>query len=251
MTLLLLRHGQTDWNLEPARCLGWQDVGLNETGRAQARERARALRGRGLELIVTSHLRRARETAELVREELLAGDDAGEPGSDGDALELVVDPRLAETHRGRWEGRLFSEIVREEPDAWRAYREHPESFSFPGGESLAAQQRRVLAALRDAALDGRRALLVTHGGSIRLARCFLDGRGIEAFHDLPAANGGLDEIVGPGLAARVDALLGGEDAAHGGSTGDARPMDRPDVRADRAAPDRHRPGEFAQALTST
>ena len=63
MTILLLRHGQTDWNLEPARCLGWAEVGLNETGRAQARECARALAGRGLELIVTSHLLRARQTA--------------------------------------------------------------------------------------------------------------------------------------------------------------------------------------------
>ena len=73
--------------------------------------------------------------------------------------------------------------MREEPDVWRHYREHPETFRFPGGESLADQQRRVLACLRDCALDGRTALLVTHGGSIRLARCFLEGRGIDAFHD--------------------------------------------------------------------
>ena len=70
MSIYLLRHGQTDWNVEPARCQGWADVPLNETGRAQARDRGRALRGRGLELIVTSHLRRARETAAIVREEL-------------------------------------------------------------------------------------------------------------------------------------------------------------------------------------
>ena len=108
-----------------------------------------------IELIVTSHLLRARETAELIREEL------------GGELPLVVDPRLAETHRGEWETRRFSSIMREEPVAWKQYREHPKTFRFPGGESLADQQRRVLAALRDAARRGRRALLVTHGGSIR------------------------------------------------------------------------------------
>lgn len=209
MTFFLLRHGQTDWNLDPARCLGWRDEGLNETGRAQARARGRELRGRGVELIVTSHLRRARETAELVREELL-GDERREPGGTAppDPLPLVVDPRLAESHRGRWEGRRFIDIVREEPDEWRAYREHPQTFRFPGGESLAGQQRRVLAALRDAALDGRTVLAVTHGGAVRLVRCFLDRRGLEAFHESPAENGGVHEVVGPGLVRRIDAHLG-------------------------------------------
>ena len=79
--------------------------------------------------------------------------------------------------------------MREDAEAWRAYKEHPETFTFPGGESFAAQQRRVLEALRDAALTRRVALLVTHGGSIRLVRAFLEGRGIEAFHEMKVPNG--------------------------------------------------------------
>ncbi len=196
MTLFLVRHGQTDWNREPARCLGWAEVELNEEGRAQARDLGRALGGRGVELIVTSHLVRARETAELLREEL------------GGELPFIVDPRLAETHRGEWETRRFTSIMREEPDTWRLYREHPERFRFPGGESLQAQQRRVLACLRDCALDGRTALLVTHGGSIRLTRCFLEGHGIDAFHTTRTANGGIDEISTDGLGGRIDTYLG-------------------------------------------
>ena len=144
MTLLLVRHCQTDWNREPARCQGWAEVELNEVGRAQARDLGRALAGRGVELVVTSHLVRARETAELVHAEL------------GGELPSIVDPRLAETHRGEWETRRFSSIMREEPDVWRHYREHPETFRFPGGESLGSQQRRVLACLRDCALDWAR-----------------------------------------------------------------------------------------------
>lgn len=192
MTLLLVRHCQTDWNLEPARCQGWAEVALNDAGRAQARDLGRALKGRGVELLVSSHLVRARETAELIHDEL------------GGHLPFVVDPRLAESHRGDWETRRFSSIIREEPDGWRRYREHPETFRFPGGESLVGQQRRVLACLRDCALDGRAALLVTHGGCIRLARCFLEGSGIEAFHATKTANGGVDEVTTEGLAARVD-----------------------------------------------
>ena len=195
MTLSLIRHGQTDWNREPARCLGWAEIGLNETGRAQARDQGRALRGRGLELIVSSHLSRARETAELIREEL------------GGDVPLVLDPRLAETHRGDWESRLFAEIRLEDAETWRRYREHPEGFRFPAGESLADQQRRVLAALRDVARDGRATLVVTHGGSIRLVRCFLDGRGLAAFHDSSHADGGVDELPSASLAERIGEAL--------------------------------------------
>jgi broad specificity phosphatase PhoE len=219
VTLFLLRHGQTDWNLEPARCQGWAETPLNDVGRAQARERGRELRGRGIELVVTSHLARALETAVIVRAELSSpapataaasyGGAAGPHGAPG----LVVDPRLAETRRGRWEGRRFSEILRDEPERWRAYRERPETFRFPGGESLVEQQRRALAALRDVALDGRTTLVVTHGGTIRLMRCFFEGRGIAAFHETATANGGVDELDIPDLAVRVDSLLAGEPAA--------------------------------------
>jgi len=197
MTLLLVRHGQTDWNVEPARCQGWAEVELNETGRAQARDLGRALVGRGIQVIVSSHLLRARETAALIHEEL------------GGDLPLVLDPRLAETHRGEWETRPFREIMETEPDRWAAYREHPASFRFPRGESLAEQQRRVLAVVRDCVRDGRSALLVTHGGSIRLLRCFLDGRGSEGFHTTVPANGGIDEVPTAGLGERIECALRG------------------------------------------
>jgi probable phosphoglycerate mutase len=193
--LLLVRHGETDWNREPARCQGWAQVDLNETGRTQARAQGRGLRGRGLELIVSSHLLRARQTAELIAAEL-----------DGD-VRLISDPRLAETHRGDWEARTFMEIMTVEPDAWRQYREQPESFRFPGGESLAEQQRRVLAALRDVAQGGQHTLLVTHGGSIRLVRCFLEGRGIATFHDTTLGDCEVDEVSSDGLIPRIERFL--------------------------------------------
>ena len=99
------------------------------------------------------------------------------------------------------------EIMAAEPGVWRQYREHPESFRFPGGESLAEQQRRVLAALRDIAQGGRDALLGTHGGSIRLVRCLLDGRGIAAFHDMTLANCEVEEVLSDGLIPRIERFL--------------------------------------------
>ena len=164
-------------------------------GRAQARELSQTLAGSGVQLIVSSHLTRARETATLLHEAL------------GLDLPLIVDPRLAETHRGEWETRRFSSIMIEDPETWRHYREHPESFQFPGGESLASQQRRVLACLRDCILDGRHAVLVTHGGSIRLARCFAEKRDIRDFHTVSTDNGTAYELPTDGLAERIAALL--------------------------------------------
>ena len=223
MTLLLIRHGETDWNREPARCQGWADVPLNDTGRRQAREQGAALRERALlggtansgqdpdrgsgagcghgaiDLIVSSHLLRASETAEIIRQEL------------GGGVPLTFDPRLAETNRGRWETRAFAEITASEPQVWRAYREHPESFRFPGGESLAEQQLRVLAALRDAARRAATALLVTHGGSIRLARCFLEGTGIYAFHEVATTNGSVFSITDVEVG-RIAAYLHGRES---------------------------------------
>ena len=203
--LYFVRHGETDWNREPARCQGWADVPLNATGRRQARQLGAHLSGGGIQAIVTSHLARARQTAEIIRGEL-----GGEPP-------LTVDERLAETHRGRWESRLFKDIIAEEPDEWRRYRQEPRSFTFPGGESLAAHQRRVLEAVRDAALRGRTTLIVTHGGSIRLVRSFLTGAGIAAFHRMDVPNGEILEVPCAGLAERIAAhLQAGE--------GDARPL---------------------------
>ncbi|HMK92625.1 MAG TPA: histidine phosphatase family protein [Thermoleophilia bacterium] len=200
MNLYLARHGQTDWNVEPARCQGWAEVPLNEAGGRQARELAARLRGAGVELIVTSHLLRATQTAEELRDALRA-----EAGYDPP---VTIDPRLAETFRGAWQGRTFESIIRTEPATWAAYREHPESFCFPQGESLAEQQRRVLEAVRDAALTGRVALLVTHGGSIRLVRAFIDGSGVESYHRTKIATGEALAVDAAGLAARIDRFLG-------------------------------------------
>ena len=122
--LYVVRHGQTDWNLEPARCQGWAEVPLNATGRRQARELGERLRDAGIELIVSSHLLRARQTAEELRDVL------------GHDIPVSIDRRLAEANRGSWQGRTFEAIMKNDPDEWTAYREHPESFRFPHGESL-------------------------------------------------------------------------------------------------------------------
>jgi probable phosphoglycerate mutase len=180
LTILLARHGQTDDNVEPVRVQGSRDVPLNDTGRAQARELAARVRAEQPDVAAlwSSQLLRARETAEIVGAEL--------------GLEPRVDTRLAETARGDWEGRRWAEIEQDDPEGFAAWRRAAPGFRFPGGESLAEQQARVMAALEDvrAAGDGP-ALVVCHGGSIRVALCAADPRGLDAFHAWDVPNGAL------------------------------------------------------------
>lgn len=140
--LLLVRHGETDWNAD-GRLQGHTDRPLSEFGRRQARQLAEELAGEELEAIYASDLARARETAEIV------GDRLG--------LAVVLDSELREKDWGTWEGLTPAERDRVE---------------FVG-ESTEAHQERTLRALRRVSErhpDGGRVLVVTHGGSMRRAQ---------------------------------------------------------------------------------
>jgi probable phosphoglycerate mutase len=180
--ILLARHGETDDNVPPLRFQGQQDTPLNDTGRAQARELAERVVALDppIAALWSSDLSRARETAEIVGERI--------------GLPPRLDARLREGWRGAWEGFLFDEIAAREPERYAAWR-NPDAevgFHFPGGETLAQQQARVLACLRDveARLDGADgpALVVCHGGSIRAVLCAHDPRGLAAFHTFVVPN---------------------------------------------------------------
>ncbi len=138
-TLLLVRHGETDWNAE-GRLQGHTDRPLSDYGRRQARRLAEELEGEELEAIYSSDLARAHETAEIVGERL--------------GLPVALEPDLREKDWGTWEGLNAVERDRVE---------------FVG-ESTEAHQERMLQALRRIAErhpgDGR-VLVVTHGGSMR------------------------------------------------------------------------------------
>jgi broad specificity phosphatase PhoE len=137
--LLLVRHGETDWNAD-GRLQGQTDRPLSEYGRRQARQLADELADEDVEAIYASDLSRARETAEIVAERL--------------RLPVGLDADLREKDWGTWEGLTPVERDRVE---------------FVG-ESTEAHQERMLRALRRIAErhpDGGRVLVVTHGGSMR------------------------------------------------------------------------------------
>lgn len=157
-TVLLLRHGVTDWNQE-RRIQGWGPVPLNETGRAQATAAGRHLADRyDVGRVVASDLQRTRETAELVID---AGVDA--------SVETAAAWR--ERDLGVYQGFLYEDV----------FERHPEYDVTGGivgldvapesGESLRAMAERVHAGwdrLLAESDDGETVLVVTHGGPIYL-----------------------------------------------------------------------------------
>lgn len=153
MTLLtLVRHGQTDWNLA-RRIQGTTDIPLNDTGREDARAAARLLADDTHHAIYASPLVRARETAEIIAQEL------GLPSP-------TLSPDMREREFGEGEGLLVPEYLERYGD-WHG---------LPlGAETLHQVRDRALAALDRIARDARRrsapvaesVIVVTHGGVIR------------------------------------------------------------------------------------
>jgi probable phosphoglycerate mutase len=154
--LTLIRHGETDWN-RARRIQGATDIPLNDTGRAQARDAAAALRSRAADhpvTVVSSDLSRARETAEIIAAEL------------GVAAPRLY-PELRERSYGEAEGIDSAEFFRRWGD-WH-------TAEVPGAEPLPVLRARALSALRRAVRDHRAAtapgtaslVVVTHGALIR------------------------------------------------------------------------------------
>ena len=139
--LLLVRHGETDWNAE-GRLQGHTDRPLSDYGRRQARALAEELADEPLDALYASDLARARETAEIVGARL--------------GLPVVLEPDLREKNWGTWEGLTPTERAEVE---------------FVG-ESTEQHEERTLGALRRIAErhPGGRILVVTHGGSVRRAQ---------------------------------------------------------------------------------
>ncbi len=146
--IVILRHGRTAWNAA-RRYQGQEDPPLDEVGQAQAIEAAALVAAMRPDLIVSSDLARARQTAEKLA--LLAG------------VPLGQDARLRERHLGHWQGLTRDEVERRFPDEfadWLAGRD----VTRRGGESRAEVADRALALVRELP-EVEVTVLVSHGAT--------------------------------------------------------------------------------------
>lgn len=156
----LLRHGQTDWNLQGR----WQGQapfapGLNETGFAQARSAAEELSGIRFSVIYSSDLLRARQTAEAVAEK--------------QGLSVLVDERLREVNLGEWEGMLSEDVKARYPNELKERDENPLNARPPQGETLAEVAERAGTAVKDILQKQAQGplLIVSHGLTLASLIC--------------------------------------------------------------------------------
>jgi alpha-ribazole phosphatase len=162
LKLLLVRHGLTDWNND-GRFQGQTDVPLNPSGEQQAQALGRRLAKEPLDVIFTSDLARAVDTARAI--------------SAGHTCPVVIDPRLREIRFGKWEGQTYAEIARSDPETLHTWETRDPQASGPGGETLNELAKRVQSFLDDLITkDARKTgLIVAHGGMLTVMLCLLLG----------------------------------------------------------------------------
>lgn len=148
MRLLLVRHGQSEWNAG-RRLQGQADIALSELGRAQADALAPLVASFAPDRVITSDLKRARETAERL----------GYP-------DATPEPGLREIAVGAWEGQGIEDLIRLSADDYHGWRAG--SFCPEGGELWGDFCTRTQGAVGRATAEGAKTvLIVCHGGVIR------------------------------------------------------------------------------------
>lgn len=148
--LLVLRHGQSEWNAE-GRWQGQADIALTAQGVTQAQQAAEKLGA--FDLIATSTLQRARRTAEIIVDHLGLKD-------------LLVDDRLKESHIGPWQGLTYEEIEAGWPGFLNSRQQPP---GFEPNSNVVARMTQAFIDIADKCRGGQ-ALVISHSGAIRTLR---------------------------------------------------------------------------------
>jgi probable phosphoglycerate mutase len=149
--LIMIRHGQTQWNLAGIR-QGHLDSPLTDRGVGQAKALGRRLAHERFSTLYSSDLGRAVDTAKKISE--LTGHD------------IITDARLRERHLGIFQGLSSEEIKQKYPEEYRLHRTMGPHYVIPGGESVHQQVERNVGCLTEIAKrhSGETIVVVTHGG---------------------------------------------------------------------------------------
>ena len=178
--LLLVRHGETDWNKE-SRFQGIRDIPLNDNGRSQGQKARTFLQDIPIDFAVSSSMLRPKETAEIILEQ--------HPG-----VELETIPELIEICHGLWEGMLESEIEAEYAELLQQWKDKPETVQMPEGENLQQVWDRGVAAWNKIAEKysntdiPQTGLVVAHDAINKVIICYLLGLKPDNFWNIKQGN---------------------------------------------------------------
>ena len=181
--LILVRHGETQWNKENV-FRGLSDVPLNEHGVRQAEALGRFFEGVDFAAIYTSRLKRALDTARAIaraqKSERIIRNDEG----------------LLDIHRGQWEGLRHEEAKAKFPELYEKWFSSPENVTFPGGENLGTVGMRAMRSIDRISREysGKTVILVTHHVVLRVILCGLLDVGVSHFRRFEAFPASVSEV---------------------------------------------------------
>lgn len=174
--LYLIRHGETELN-EKGVYYGWTDCSLNERGVAQAEELADILQEVDFDVVISSTLKRAVDTAAIVS---------------GFAPENIIrDERLRELNFGEWEGVHFAEVQEKHREKWELWGRDWKNASPPSGESFIDMYSRIKCCIDELLEEhkGKKILIVSHQGSMRIIPLILLGLSVDYYWSFMAEQG--------------------------------------------------------------
>lgn len=191
LEILLVRHGQTDWNVE-RRIMGAKPIGLNKVGRSQARALQKGLKDVPIDRICTSPLKRALQTSQII-----------DKGRD---IPIVLEDNLQEIDYGDWVGKTFDE-VRLDP-RYKAYHTKPSEAASPGKETIPIVRDRAVKCLEGLRQENHlsRVVVVTHADVIKILLAHYMHLNLDEFHQLKIDNGSMSLMWFDGAAERVLAV---------------------------------------------
>lgn len=173
--IILLRHGETTWNIE-GRYQGQEDTPLSERGKRQGEKAALALKDIPIDRAISSPLSRSYETCRMAAEY--------------HHLTVAKDERLTEISHGLWEGIHADEIEARYPKEFHLWHTHPEQVQMPEGECLEDVRKRVRQAFDEyaARYDGETVLVAAHDAVNKAIICDLLGLSMAHFWQIKQDN---------------------------------------------------------------
>ncbi|GKX65288.1 histidine phosphatase family protein [Inconstantimicrobium mannanitabidum] len=182
MKLLLIRHGQTDWNVE-GKIQGSCDIELNDTGINQAKELSHKVLNENYKLskIYSSQQKRAVKTAEIL--------------SQATNLDYVVMDGLEEINLGEWEGLSWTEVKEKYPEEYKEWYINRRYTKPPKGEAYQDMLDRVFAALHEIIKNNSKDVaIVTHSAVIMCIQCYLTNTPFDEMTKFKTDNTSIIEI---------------------------------------------------------
>lgn len=179
MRLLLIRHGETEYNLNKRYC-GFSNPPLNEAGIYQIRCLHEKFSGFKIDSVYSSDLLRAVETASIIFKD----------------NRIEKTDKFREMNFGVFEGLTYSEIIKQYPDIYRAWVDNPSHITIPGGGKFAEFIKRIQDGLSFIIKKHRsqQIALITHSGPIRVILCKALKYEFDKFWKIEQANSALNII---------------------------------------------------------